>query len=62
MRLAVIQTSVKDHQPTLVWKVHMDLNDNKRLEELEIRGIIQTIQTTALLKSAGIFRRVLEIW
>ena len=33
-----------------------------RLEEFEIRGRIETIQTTALLRSAGIFRRVLESW
>ena len=31
-----------------------------RLEELEISGRIETIQTTALLRSAGILRRVLE--
>ena len=29
-------------------------------EELEIRGRIETIQTTALLKSARILRRVME--
>ena len=32
----------------------------KRLEVLEIRGQMHTIQTTALLKSARIKRRVLE--
>ena len=32
----------------------------KSLDELEIRGRIETIQTTALLRSAGILRRVLE--
>ena len=32
----------------------------KRLEELEIRGRIETIQTTAVLRSARILRRVLE--
>ena len=31
----------------------------KRLEDLEIRGRIETIQTTALLQSARILRRVL---
>ena len=35
-------------------------NMKKRLEELEIRSRIETIQTTALLKSASILRRVLE--
>ena len=35
-------------------------NLEKRLEELEIRGRIETIQTTALLRSARILRRVLE--
>ena len=32
----------------------------KRLEELEIKGRTETIQTTALLKPARIFKRVLE--
>ena len=30
------------------------------LEDLEIRGLMETIQTTALLRSARILRRVLE--
>ena len=29
-------------------------------DDLEIRGQVETIQITALLKSAGILRRVLE--
>ena len=32
----------------------------KGLEDLEIRGQVKTIQTTALLRSARILRRVLE--
>ena len=32
------------------------------VEDLEIRGRIETIQTTALLRSAKILRRVLETW
>ena len=32
------------------------------LEDLEIKGRMETIQTTALLRSAKILRRVLEIW
>ena len=32
----------------------------KRLEDLEIRGQVETIQTTALLGSARILRRVFE--
>ena len=32
------------------------------LEELEIEGRIETMQSTALLKSAWILRRVLETW
>ena len=32
----------------------------KEQEELEIRGQVETIQTTALLRSARILRRVLE--
>ena len=34
----------------------------KRLEDLEVGGQVETIQTTALLRSARILRRVLEIW
>ena len=34
----------------------------KRLEDLEKRGRVQTIQTTTLLRSARIVRRVLETW
>ena len=32
----------------------------KRLEDLELKGQVETIQTTALLRSARILRRVLE--
>ena len=32
------------------------------LEDLEIRGRVETIQTTALSRSARILRRVLETW
>ena len=32
----------------------------KRLEDLKIRGRVETIETTALLKTARILRRVLE--
>ena len=34
----------------------------KGLDDLEIRGREETIQTTALLRSARILRRVLETW
>ena len=34
----------------------------KELEDLEIRGQVETIQTTAILRSAKILRRVLETW
>ena len=34
----------------------------KGLEELEFGGWVETIQTTALLRTASILRRVLEIW
>ena len=36
------------------------INLEKRLEDLEITGGIETIQTTALLQLARILRRVLE--
>ena len=34
----------------------------KGLEDLEVGDRVETIQTTALLKTARILRRVLEIW
>ena len=34
----------------------------KRQENLEIKGQLETIQTTALLRSIRILRRVLETW
>ena len=34
----------------------------KGLEDLEVCGRVETIQTTALLKTARILRRVLETW
>ena len=34
----------------------------KGLEDLEIGGQVKTIQTTALLRTARILRRVLETW
>ena len=34
----------------------------KGLEDLEVGGRVKTIQTTALLKTARILRRVLETW
>ena len=38
------------------------LNSVKRLEDLDIRGQIETTQTTALLQSIRILRSVLESW
>ena len=34
----------------------------KGLEDLKIRGQMETLQTTTLLRSARILRRVLETW
>ena len=34
----------------------------KGLEDLEVGGRVETIQTTALLRTASIMRRVLETW
>ena len=34
----------------------------KELKDLEVGGWVETIQTTALLKTARILRRVLETW
>ena len=35
---------------------------SKGLEDLEVGGRVETIQTTALMKTARILRRVLETW
>ena len=35
-------------------------NNNKGLEDLEVGGRVETMQTTALLRTARILRRVLE--
>ena len=35
---------------------------SKGLEDLEVDGRVETIQTTALLRTVGILRRVLETW
>ena len=40
--------------------VHKGLKKKRRLDELDIRGRIETIQTTALLRSASILRGVLD--
>ena len=34
----------------------------KEMEDLEIRGQVETIETKALLRSARILRRLLETW
>ena len=34
----------------------------KSLEDLEVGGRVETIQTTALLRTARILRQVLETW
>ena len=34
----------------------------KGLEDLEISGQVETIQTTALLRTARILRRIVETW
>ena len=34
----------------------------KGLEDLEVGGLVETIQTTALLKTARILIRILETW
>ena len=34
----------------------------KGLEDLEVGGRVETIQTTALPRTAGILRRVMETW
>ena len=34
----------------------------KGLEDLEVRGQVETIQTTALLRTTRILRRILETW
>ena len=34
----------------------------KGLKDLEVDGRVETIQTTALLRTASIMRRILEAW
>ena len=34
----------------------------KGLEDIEVGGQVETIQTTALLRTARILRRILETW
>ena len=72
MRLAVTQNPVKDHKLALMQRMTIipivigtfgtvtkgSLNG---LEDLKVGGRVETIQTTALLRTARILRRVLEI-
>ena len=63
-RLAVTQTPVKNHQLILMGKTLKEQTLTKGLlkglEDLEVGGRVETIQTTALLRTARIQRRVLE--
>ena len=50
-----------DSDTSFIWSPWNNLNNmEKKLEELKIRGRIETVQTTTLLKLARILRRVLE--
>ena len=76
--LVVTQTPVKDHRLQVTWKNSQGVVTIvpivigafgtvtkgllKGLEDLEVGGRVETIQTTALLKTARIQRRVLETW
>ena len=76
-KLFVTQNPVKDRQLTLIWKKSQEViiiiivigalgtitkGLLKGLEDMEIGGRVETIQTTALLRTARIFGRVLETW
>ncbi len=72
MRFAVTQNPVKDHKLALMQRMTIIpivigafgtviKGLLKGLVDLEVRGRVETIQTTALLRTARILRRVLEI-
>ena len=74
-RLAVTQIPLRNQQLTLVWNIKAIIVPIvigafgiitkgllKGLEDLEEGGRVETIQMTALLKTARILRRVLETW
>ena len=64
MRFAVTQTAAENNKLTLAWKTGafgtVTKGLQKGLEDLEVGGRVETIQTTALLRTARILRRVLE--
>ena len=53
--MTVIPIVIRELGTVIKWLV-------KGLEEVEIRTRVETIQTTELIRSARILRRVLEIW
>ena len=60
-RFAVTQTLVRNHQLMLVGAFGTVTKELlKGLEDLEVGGRVETIQTTALLKTTRILRGVLE--
>ena len=63
--LTVTQTPVWSHQLTLMWRTPKRITIiiiNKGLEDLEIRGQVETIKTTTFLRSARILWRALGTW
>ena len=60
--VSVVGLKWRLHQMKLVFLVQVTKGLIKGLEDLEIWGRVETIQTTALLRSARILRRVLETW
>ena len=73
-RLTATENPMKDHQLKKLWNTKMTVLTIvigalgivtkglvQRLEDLEMRGLVETIQTTALLRSAKKLR-VLETW
>ena len=55
MKITVIPTVIGEFGTVSKWFI-------EGLEGVEIRGQVETIQTTALLRSAKILRRVLETY
>ena len=51
---------MKDFHLKTVWKTLKEYNNNNKY--LEVGGRVETIQTTALLRTARILRRVQETW
>ena len=55
MKVTIVPIGIGDFDTVTKWLL-------KGLEDLEVGGRVKTIQTTALLRTARIMRRILETW